>query len=232
VALDAAAGGPEPHSVTLMGGPVDTRVSPTRVNQFAKTRSLDWFDTHLIHETPGAYPGRGRRVYPGFLQHAGFISMNPGRHMSAHLDFYRDVARGEHDDAQDHRRFYDEYNAVLDMPAEYYLDCIRVVFQQHLLPRGQWRVRGQLVEPSALTEAALLTVEGELDDISGLGQTRAAHDLATNLPGGRKQHLTVAGAGHYGIFSGRRWREVVYPRLRSFMEAAEDAPVRARLLTA
>jgi poly(3-hydroxybutyrate) depolymerase len=221
VALDAAEGRPAPRSLVLMGGPIDTRYSPTRVNDFATKRPLAWFETHLVHETPAGYPGRGRRVYPGFLQHAGFIAMNPGRHMSAHLDFYEDVSRGAHDDAQDHRRFYDEYNAVLDMPAEYYLDCIRVVFQEHLLPRGLWRVGGEPVLPGAIADTVIMTVEGQLDDISGLGQTEAAHRLCTGLTDDRKHHLTVAGAGHYGIFSGRRWRELVYPQVRDVMAAAD-----------
>jgi poly(3-hydroxybutyrate) depolymerase len=222
VALDAAAGEPAPRSLILMGGPIDTRVSPTRVNQLAKTRPLRWFETNLVHETPPGYPGRGRRVYPGFLQLASFVAMNPARHLSSYLDFFEDVARGAHEDAADHRRFYDEYNAVLDMPAEYYLDCIRVVFQQHLLPQGQWRVRGTPVDPSAITETALMTVEGQLDDISGLGQTEAAHLLCSGVHEDRKHHMTVAGAGHYGIFSGRRWRELVYPRVRDFMFAADQ----------
>ena len=221
VALAAAAGEEEPRSLILMGGPVDTRRNPTEVNRFAKSRPLRWFETQLLHETPTGYPGRGRRVYPGFLQHAGFIAMNPLRHASAHLDFYRDVASGDRDDADEHRRFYDEYNAVLDMPAEYYIDCIRVVFQEHLLPRGLWNVGGERVAPEAITNAALLTVEGEKDDISGLGQTRAAHDLTPGIPAHRKQHLTIAGAGHYGIFSGRRWRDVVYPQMRAFIAAAD-----------
>ncbi|HVU51297.1 MAG TPA: polyhydroxyalkanoate depolymerase [Polyangia bacterium] len=229
-ALTAAAGEPEPRSLVLMGGPIDTRQNPTDVNRFATTRPLSWFETNLLHETPAGYPGRGRRVYPGFLQHAGFIAMNPVRHASAHLDFYADVARGEHGDAEEHRRFYDEYNAVLDMPAEYYIDCVRVVFQQHLLPRGLWRVGGERVAPEAITCAALMTVEGEKDDISGLGQTRAAHGLATGIPAHRKEHLTVMGAGHYGIFSGRRWREIVYPRMRAFLAAADGAPARRRVL--
>jgi poly(3-hydroxybutyrate) depolymerase len=229
-ALAAADGEPEPRSLVMMGGPIDTRRNPTDVNRFATSRPLRWFETHLLHETPVGYPGRGRLVYPGFLQHAGFIAMNPVRHATAHLEFYRDVARGAREDAEDHRRFYDEYNAVLDMPAEYYIDCIRVVFQQHLLPRGLWRVAGQRVAPEALASAWLMTVEGEKDDISGLGQTRAAHDLCTGIPDERKEHLTVVGAGHYGIFSGRRWREIVYPRMREFIAAAEAAPSRRRVL--
>ena len=209
-----------------MGGPVDTRRNPTDVNRFAKARPLRWFETQLLHETPAGYPGRGRRVYPGFLQHAGFIAMNPVRHASAHLDFYRDVASGDHDDAEDHRRFYDEYNAVLDMPAEYYIDCIRVVFQGTCCRASLWALGGARVAPEAITRAALMTVEGEKDDISGLGQTRAAHDLTPGIPAHRKQHLTVAGAGHYGIFSGRRWREVVYPQMRAFIATANREPSR------
>jgi len=220
-ALDASAGAPGPRSVTLMGGPIDTRKNPTEVNRFATSRPLRWFESHLLHEVPENYPGRGRRVYPGFLQHAGFIAMNPARHVSSHLDFFHDLADGDHAGADEHRRFYDEYNAVLDMPGEYYLDCVRIVFQQHLLPRGLWEVAGERVAPAAITESALMTVEGQLDDISGLGQTRAAHDLCTGIPADRKRHLTVAGAGHYGIFSGRRWRDIVYPALRDFIAAAD-----------
>ena len=224
VALDAAAGEPQPRSVTLMGGPIDARRNPTQVNRLATSKPLRWFETHLLHEVPPGYPGRGRRVYPGFLQHASFIAMNPIRHMSSHLDFFHDLAEGDDARADDHRRFYDEYNAVLDMPAEYYLDCVRVVFQEFLLPRGMWRVHGERVAPAAITGTALMTVEGELDDISGLGQTKAAHDLCTGIPSDRKHHLTVKGAGHYGIFSGRRWRDVVYPQLRDFFAAHDAAP--------
>jgi poly(3-hydroxybutyrate) depolymerase len=156
-------------------------------------------------------------VYPGFLQHAGFLAMNPERHMQSHWDFYCHLVRGDLDDADAHRRFYDEYNAVLDMPAEYYLDTVRIVFQEHLLPRGRWDVAGQRVDPSAIASTAIFTIEGELDDICGLGQTRAAHALCTGLPETHRVHLTVEGAGHYGIFSGRRWREQVYPQVRDFI---------------
>jgi poly(3-hydroxybutyrate) depolymerase len=230
VALDAASGAPEPRSVTLMGGPIDTRRNPTQVNKLATSKPLRWFETHLLHDVPPGHPGRGRRVYPGFLQHASFIAMNPVRHMSSHLDFFHDLVEGDVASADDHRRFYDEYNAVLDMPAEYYLDCVRIVFQEHLLPRGRWRVGGEPVSPAAIAGAALITVEGELDDISGRDQTRAAHDLCTGLPAARKHHITVDGAGHYGIFSGRRWREIVYPQLRDFFAAMDAAPSRRRLL--
>ena len=167
-------------------------------------------------------------MFPGFLQHAGFIAMNPARHWSSHWDFYLQLVRGDLDDADAHRRFYDEYNAVLDMPGEYYLDCVRIVFQQHLLPRGLWRVREERVAPEAVTDAALLTIEGELDDISGLGQTQAALDLCTGIPDGRKHHITVEDAGHYGIFSGQRWREMVYPKVRDFIAAAETTKRRKR----
>ncbi len=217
VSLMAAAGEPQPHSLVMMGGPIDTRRSPTPINDLATTKSLQWFKTHLLHEVPSTYPGRGRRVYPGFLQHAGFIAMNPVHHMTSHWNFYLNLVRGDLEDAQAHRRFYDEYNAVLDMPSEYYLDCVRIVFQQHLLPQGLWYVGGVRVAPEAITDAALMTIEGELDDISGLGQTRAAHDLCSGIPADRKRHLTVDGAGHYGIFSGRRWRETVFPQVRQFI---------------
>ncbi len=149
-ALAAAAGRPEPRSLILMGGPIDTRRNPTQVNRFAVSKPLRWFETNLLHDVPAGYPGRGRRVYPGFLQHASFIAMNPVRHMTSHLDFFNDVAQGDAESAEDHRRFYDEYNAVLDMPAEYYLDCVRIVFQQHLLPRGLWEVGGERVAPEAI----------------------------------------------------------------------------------
>ena len=217
VSLMAAAGESVPRSLIMMGGPIDPRRSPTSVNQLATSKPMSWFETHAIHKVPSNYGGRGRRVYPGFLQHASFIAMNPWRHMSSHWDFYQQVARGDLDDADDHRRFYDEYNAVLDMPAEYFLDCIRVVFQQHLLPRGLWFVGAERVAPETIARASLMTIEGDNDDISGLGQTEAAHDLCSGIPSDRKRHLTVEGAGHYGIFSGRRWRETVYPQVREFI---------------
>jgi poly(3-hydroxybutyrate) depolymerase len=228
--LDASAGARSPRSLILMGGPIDTRRNPTQVNRLATRHPLGWFESQLLHEVPASYPGRGRRVYPGFLQHAGFIAMNPARHMSSHLDFFHDLVEGDLASAEEHRRFYDEYNAVLDMPGEYYLDCVRIVFQQHLLPRGLWHVSGQRVDPAAITDAALMTVEGELDDISGLEQTRAAHDLCTGISAERKHHLTVPGAGHYGIFSGRRWRQIVHPRIRDFIAAADAAAPRRRHL--
>jgi poly(3-hydroxybutyrate) depolymerase len=222
-ALMAAAGEKQPRSLILMGGSIDARRSPTRVNEFAAAHSIDWFENHLIHEVPAPYPGHGRRVYPGFLQHAGFMAMNPVRHIGSHWDFYQHLVQGDLESAEEHRRFYDEYNAVLDMPAHYYLDCVRIVFQDHLLPRGLWFVDGARVAPETIDRAALLTIEGELDDISGIGQTRAAHDLCTGMAPDKKRHLTIHAAGHYGIFSGRRWREGVYPEVRDFIAAADAA---------
>jgi poly(3-hydroxybutyrate) depolymerase len=158
-------------------------------------------------------------VYPGFLQHAGFVAMNPDRHMKSHYDFYQHLVRGDDSDADAHRRFYDEYNAVLDMPAEFYLDTIKMVFQEYALPKGTWEVDGQRVTPADIRKVALLTVEGELDDISGQGQTRAAHTLCTGIPATDKEHYTAMGCGHYGIFAGRRFRETISPKIAAFIRA-------------
>jgi len=217
VSLMAARGEQTPRSLVMMGGPIDTRQSPTSVNNLATKHALSWFESTVIHPVPVNYPGKGRKVYPGFLQHLGFMAMNPERHLQSHWDFYQNLVKGDLDDAASHRRFYDEYNAVLDMPAEFYLDTIQVVFQQHLLPKGQWEVAGERVDPSKIRNTALMTIEGELDDISGLGQTRAAHTLCTGINAADRDHLTAAGAGHYGIFSGRRWRERIYPKVREFI---------------
>jgi poly(3-hydroxybutyrate) depolymerase len=225
ISLMAARSEATPRSMTMMGGPIDPRRSPTGVNSLATQQPLSWFKGNLIHTVPVNYPGHGREVYPGFLQHAGFVAMNPGRHLSSHWDFYLNLLRGDLDDAQAHRKFYDEYNAVLDMPAEYYLDTISTVFQQCLLPRGLWEVNGERVDPTAIKRTSLLTVEGELDDISGIGQTEAAHDLCTGIPASRRAHKMIEGAGHYGIFSGRRWREVVYPQVRDFIRRSDMALV-------
>lgn len=228
VSLMAARGEATPRSLVMMGGPIDPRESPTAVNTLATDKPLWWFETNVIHTVPTNYPGRGREVYPGFLQHAGFMAMNPDRHVQSHRDFYEDLVKGDLDDAESHRRFYDEYNAVLDMPARYYLDTIRVVFQEFLLPRGEWIVNGERVTPSAITGTALMTVEGELDDISGLGQTRAAHKLCSGVAEADREHYTVPGAGHYGIFSGRRWREQVYPKVREFIASHATRPAVTR----
>jgi poly(3-hydroxybutyrate) depolymerase len=218
VSLMAAADDPaQPLSMTLMGGPIDTRCAPTEVNRYAKTRSLRWFETHVITRVPLKYPGYMRRVYPGFLQHAGFVAMNPDRHLQAHIDFYHHLVRGDGDSAEAHRKFYDEYNAVMDLPAEFYLETLDMVFMKHLLPLGEMTVFGQRVKPWAIRNTALLTIEGELDDISAPGQTEAAHALCRNIPARKKEHFLVPGVGHYGIFSGRRWRETIYPRVRDFI---------------
>ncbi|MEL1265169.1 polyhydroxyalkanoate depolymerase [Pseudoxanthomonas putridarboris] len=217
VSLMAARGEATPRSLVMMGGPIDARRSPTEVNSLATRNPLSWFENNVIHTVPQSYPGEGRKVYPGFLQHAGFIAMNPSRHFMSHWDFYADLVKGDLQDAESHRKFYDEYNAVLDMPAEYYLDTIHTVFQEFLLPRGKWKIDGELVQPAAIKKTALLSIEGELDDISGLGQTAAAHDLCTGIAKAHHKHITVEGAGHYGIFSGRRWREKVYPQVRDFI---------------
>ncbi|GAA0239111.1 polyhydroxyalkanoate depolymerase [Rhodanobacter caeni] len=223
VSLMAARGEATPLSLTMMGGPIDPRRSPTGVNNLATTQPLSWFKNNVVQTVPPNYPGHGREVYPGFLQHAGFIAMNPSRHLSSHWDYYQNLLRGDQEDAASHRKFYDEYNAVLDMPAMFYLDTIATVFQQFLLPRGLWDVAGERVNPAAITRSALLTIEGELDDISGLGQTQAAHDLCSGIPPKRRAHKVIEGAGHYGIFSGRRWRETVYPQVRDFIRKFDRA---------
>jgi poly(3-hydroxybutyrate) depolymerase len=219
ISLNASNGDVLPRTMTMMGGPIDARKSPTAVNNLAMNKSHEWFQNNVIHRVPVNYPGAGRAVYPGFLQHTGFVAMNPDRHLSSHYDYFLDLIRGDDDSAEGHRQFYDEYNAVLDMPAEYYLDTIKTVFQDFALVNGTWKVNGQLVRPQDITGVRLLTVEGELDDISGAGQTRAAHDLCSGIPAARKHHYDVVGAGHYGIFSGRRWRELAYPRVREFIAA-------------
>jgi poly(3-hydroxybutyrate) depolymerase len=217
VSLQASSGSVLPQTMTMMGGPIDARRSPTAVNNLAMNKSHSWFDNNVIYRVPQNYPGAGRRVYPGFLQHTGFVAMNPDRHLSSHYDYFRDLIRGDDDNADAHRKFYDEYNAVLDLPAEYYLDTIKTVFQDFALINGSWVVRGEPVRPQDITGTALLTIEGELDDISGAGQTKAAHDLCTGIPPARSLHYDVPGAGHYGIFSGRRWREMVYPEVKAFI---------------
>ena len=219
ISLMATAGEATPRTMTMMGGPIDARKSPTAVNNLATNKPHAWFEHNVIYRVPVNFPGSGRRVYPGFLQHAGFIAMNPDRHLKSHYDYFLDLVRGDDGNADFHRDFYDEYNAVLDMPAEYYLDTIKTVFQDFALVNGTWSVRGQLVRPQDITSSALLTIEGELDDISGAGQTRAAHGLCTGIPKSRQFHYDAVGAGHYGIFSGRRWRENVYPQVRDFIAA-------------
>ncbi len=212
-----------PRSMIMMGGPIDPRCTPTEVNNLATTKSYAWFENNLIHRVPPRFPGAGRKVYPGFLQHTGFVAMNPDRHLQSHYDFYQHLVKGDDETAESHRRFYDEYNAVLDMPAEYYLDTIKTVFQDYALAKGTWEIDGQLVNPGAIESVALFTIEGELDDISGLGQTEAAQRLCSNIPKARKQHYIAPNCGHYGIFSGRRWRETICPKVADFVRKF-DAP--------
>ncbi len=220
VSLMAEAGDPAtPRSMVLMGGPVDTRENPTQVNRLAHYRSIDWFERNVISRVPYQYPGFLRRVYPGFVQLSGFMTMNLDRHVGAHIDLYRHLVRGDGESAETHRRFYDEYTAVMDLPAEYYLQTVATVFQRHDLPRGRMVSRGRRIDPRAIADTGLLTVEGELDDISGLGQTRAAHRLCRNLPAARQHHHEQKGVGHYGIFNGRRWRQEVAPVVARFIRA-------------
>jgi poly(3-hydroxybutyrate) depolymerase len=206
-----------PKTMVMMGGPIDPRKSPTAVNDLAVEKPYSWFENTVIYAVPGNYPGFGRKVYPGFLQHAGFIAMNPGRHAQSHREFYQHLVRGDDDSAEAHRKFYDEYNAVLDMPAEYYLETIKTVFQENRLPKGTWEVGGQLVRPQDIKDVALFTIEGELDDISGAGQTHAAHDLCSSIPADKQLAFTAPKCGHYGIFSGRRWREIICPMIGEFI---------------
>src|SRR3990172_780233 len=219
ISLMAEAGERTPRTMVMMGGPIDARRSPTAVNNLATRKPLSWFEQTLIHRVPPKYPGYMRRVYPGFLQHLGFVAMNPDRHMNAHWDYFNHLMLGDDDSAERHRDFYDEYNAVLDMPAEYYLDTVTTVFQEFALPKGRMFVRDELVRPQEIRQTALLTIEGERDDISGNGQTEAAHALCLNIPRERRAHFVAPGVGHYGIFSGRRWREIVYPRVREFIRS-------------
>jgi poly(3-hydroxybutyrate) depolymerase len=225
VSLMASRGEFTPRTLTMMGGPIDARKSPTAVNNLAMNKSHEWFEHNVIYRVPPNFPGSTRRVYPGFLQHTGFVAMNPDRHMSSHYDYFLDLVRGDEDSAEGHRKFYDEYNAVLDMPAEYYLDTIKVVFQDFALVNGTWYVGDELVKPQDIKTSALLTIEGELDDISGAGQTKAAHGLCTGIPKTQQFHYDAMGAGHYGIFSGRRWREQVYPQVRGFIAKYGSGPL-------
>jgi len=218
ISLAATLGEFTPRTMTMMGGPIDARKSPTSVNNLAMNKSYSWFENNVIYRVPQNFPAAGRAVYPGFMQHSGFVAMNPDRHLTSHYDYFLDLIRGDDDSVDSHREFYDEYNAVLDMPAEYYLETIKAVFQDFSLVNGTWEKDGVFVRPQDITTTALLTIEGELDDISGAGQTRAAHDLCTGIPKGRQFHYDVEGAGHYGIFAGRRWREKVYPEVRAFIQ--------------
>jgi poly(3-hydroxybutyrate) depolymerase len=206
-----------PRSMVLMAGPIDARVSPTEVNRFAEGRTLDWFEQNVITQVPWPHPGMMRRVYPGFLQLSGFMGMNLDRHLTAHRHLFQNLVRGDGDSADKHREFYDEFLAVMDLSADYYLQTIKTVFLEHALPKGEMRHRGRLVDPGKIRRVGLMTVEGEKDDISGVGQTFAAHDLCSNLPASLRQHHLQPGAGHYGVFNGSRFRSVILPKIRDFI---------------
>jgi poly(3-hydroxybutyrate) depolymerase len=208
-----------PRTLTMMGGPIDTRKAPTAVNSMATDRPHSWFQNNAIATVPHYYPGAGRRVYPGFLQLAGFMTMNLGSHLVSHWEMFKHLVVGDEESADATRDFYDEYRAVADMTAEFYLQTVDVVFQRHLLPDGKLVHRGRRVDPAAIRDAALFAIEGERDDISGVGQTRAALDIATNLPESRKKYLLAKDVGHYGIFNGRKWRERIAPQLERFIRA-------------
>jgi poly(3-hydroxybutyrate) depolymerase len=211
----------QPRSMTLMAGPIDPRVNPTKVNKLARSRPIEWFEQNLIATVPLRYLGAFRRVYPGFVQLAAFMSMNLERHMKAHRELYDHLAKGEHEKAQVTKAFYDEYFAVLDLAAEFYLETVRLVFQEYALPTGKLQWQGERVEPRAIKRTMLLTVEGERDDICAVGQTAAAHELCSGLRPYLKRHHMQAGVGHYGVFSGNRWSNQIYPLLKNVILASE-----------
>jgi len=222
VAVMAANGNPaQPSSMTLMAGPIDTRVNPTKVNKLATSKPMSWFERNLIARVPWKYPGARRMVYPGFVQLTAFVSMNVNRHYNAHQELYEHLRNGEHEKAQVIKTFYDEYFAVLDLAAEFYLETVSWVFQESRLPKGELTFKGQPVDLKAIRKTALLTVEGERDDICALGQTASAHDLCTGLRPHMKRHHMQAGVGHYGVFSGRKWEGQIYPIVRNLILASD-----------
>ncbi len=222
VSIMAEEGDPcRPVSMTIMGSPIDTRRSPTLPNKLSEERSYEWFEQNMIYTVPGPYAGVMRRVYPGFVQLYSFLSMNSDRHVNAQYDYYEHLVQGDGDNADKHRKFYDEYLSVLDMTEEFYLQTIREVFQEHCLAEGKAMHRGKLINPAAITDVALMTVEGENDDISGIGQTQAAHDLCENLPSEMKIDYIQPSVGHYGVFNGSRWRSEIQPRVAEFVRKAE-----------
>ena len=208
-----------PKSLTMMGGPIDTRKAPTAVNTLATERPLGWFEHNAVATVPLYYPGGGRKVYPGFLQLAGFMTMNLGNHLVSHWEMFKHLVEGDEESAVATQKFYDEYRSVADMAAEFYLQTVDVVFQKHLLPKGKLMHRGKKVDPKAVKDTALLAIEGERDDISGIGQTKAALEIATGLPAAKKQYFLAREVGHYGIFNGRKWREKIAPVVEDFIAA-------------
>jgi poly(3-hydroxybutyrate) depolymerase len=218
-----------PASMTFMGSPIDARLSPTAANILAEQKPFAWFQSNMIYDVPPPFAGMGRRVYPGFVQLASFMSLNLERHQEAHRQYLLRLMAGDGDSVEKHLEFYDEYLSVLDLTEEFYLQTVDVVFQRYLLPKGELRHRGRRVRPELITDIGLLTVEGEMDDISGIGQTQAAHGLCTGLPDALKQDYVQPKVGHYGVFNGRRFREEIYPRIRAFIRAAEPACDKQRL---
>lgn len=214
-----------PASMTFMGSPIDARLSPTVTNQLAEEKPFTWFKSNMIHTVPWPYPGVGRRVYPGFVQLYSFMSMNEDKHVDAHRRYFNDLVAGDGDGVEKHEQFYDEYLSVLDLTEEFYLQTIDIVFQQHLLPRGLLEHRGETVDLTAITDIGLATIEGEMDDISGVGQTQAAHGLTPNIPDDRRLLYVQPKVGHYGVFNGRRFREEIYPRVRDFIAQNEAISV-------
>ena len=210
-----------PRSVTLMAGPVDVRINPTKVNRLAAEHSIEWFEKRLITKAPQRYKGAGRRVYPGFVQLTAFMAMNPSRHLDQHIELWTHLATGRREEAEAIKTFYDEYFAVLDLTAEFYLETVARVFQEHLLAKGELTVRNRRVDPGAIRKTALMTVEGERDDICSVGQTMAAHQLCPNIYANRKRHHLQPGVGHYGVFSGRKWANQVYPMVRNMILSAD-----------
>ncbi|MFO1016032.1 MAG: polyhydroxyalkanoate depolymerase [Hyphomonadaceae bacterium] len=215
-----------PATMTIMGSPIDARKSPTAPNKLAETRDLDWFKQNMIHTVPALYPGAFRRVYPGFLQLASFMGMNLSRHVDAHHAYFQNLVKGDGDSTEKHRDFYDEYLAVMDLSEEFYIQTLEEVFQKYTLANGTMMHRGKRVDPGAITKTALLTVEGENDDISGIGQTQAAHDICVNIPETMRRDYIQPGVGHYGVFSGRRFRTEIYPRMREFIRAFQSRNAR------
>lgn len=213
----------QPASMVLMGGPIDTRINPTAPNKFAQSHSIDWLESCAISRVPLPHPGFMRAVYPGFLQLSGFMTMNLDRHIDAHVGLFRDLIRGDGDGARAHHKFYDEYLAVMDLPAEFYLQTVQRIFQEHQLARGVLESRGRKIDCAAIERTALMTVEGERDDISGPGQTAAAHELCARIPNAKRAHHLQAEVGHYGVFNGRRWREQIAPKVKAFIRANDRA---------
>lgn len=221
-----------PASLVLMGGPVDVRINPTEVNDYASDKDLEWFEDNVICRVPREFDGRGQLVYPGFIQLSGFMSMNMDSHISKHFKFFTDLIKGDGDSAEAHRLFYNEYLAVMDMPAHYYLDTIRRVFLEQSLPKGEMEHRGRRIDLSAIDAMALMTIEGELDDITGRGQTACALDLCSGIPDSRKIHIEEEGVGHYGIFNGRKFRQLIAPKIKTFFgDMAADSSAKAAAQT-